>query len=460
MCVFRKFKLYKKTLNVFTWTILIILASIPVHPVFAAKKTKGIKEQKINLLQAIMLAVEKNPQIRESWLNYKITESDYKIKKSAYYPSIDITGNYTNSEIDYKNDGATNKTRTESLSPGVTVSYLLFDFGVREAEIREFKHKMQASGFDNNSTLQNLIYSVINSYYTLFSNEATLQSAIKNEEFSLAVYKAASLKYKLGLVPLTDKLQAETSHSESKLNRQKAENNLKITSAKFNYLLHLNPNHKLNLSKPNLKKVKNENLEKDVNKLMTTALKNRPEMLSALQSKKASLESLKASRRQRYPSISLNGSHSYINDLRRINNDYDKSSVGVNLTLPLFAGGSIYNDIAKSKHELSLIDTQIQDLEKEIKLDVWEAFQNFKTAKSTLTTARKLVKSAETTAKTTLGMYKNGKASILDVLEAKASAVNARQEFISSRHDVFTTRANLIRAVGKSNLGNFNLLIQ
>ena len=59
-----------------------------------------------------------------------------------------------------------------------------------------------------------------------------------------------------------------------------------------------------------------------------------------------------------------------------------------------------------------------------------------------------LVKSATETANTMLGRYKTGKASILDLLDAQSNLASAKYELISSQHNWFITRANLLKSIG------------
>ena len=55
-----------------------------------------------------------------------------------------------------------------------------------------------------------------------------------------------------------------------------------------------------------------------------------------------------------------------------------------------------------------------------------------------------------------LGRYKNGKSSILDLLNAQTELATARYEFISAQHNWFTTRANLLKVLGQMSIENLS----
>jgi len=408
-------------------------------------------EKKLTLFDVIDLSLTNNPQTKQAWLNVKIAEHDYKKQKAGYYPEVTATTTYGATEKDYKKD-TTDKSYSEYQNSSVSVSYLLYDFGEREALVKQYKYQLNAVGYDKNYTLQNLVYTVVDAYYGLFSSIANYKATKESEALSLQSFKAAKLKYKIGLAPLKDKLQAETAYSQSQLDKLKADNDVKLKRAKLNYLLNLGPSYKLNLAEPNLKITKQ--FDKKIEGLMEEALQKRPELLSKKQSQKAYLEKIKNAKRERYPSLSFTASQGYVDDLTKTNSNYDSSSVGLQLSMPLFGGFSTSNEIAKSKRQLDFVKSEINDLEQNIKYDVWESYQNFKTSGETYNTSKKLLKSAKETEKVTLGMYKNGKASMIDLLDAQSKLADAKTEFIESQHNWFVTRADLIRAIGSTDLNN------
>ncbi|MFC1659234.1 TolC family protein [Pseudomonadota bacterium] len=408
---------------------------------------KYFTKNQMSLVDIISFALEKNPQTRQAWLTTAISETDYKRSLAGYYPQVDLSGGYSASETDFETTGVEN-TSAESRSGDVSFSWLLFDFGEREADVKEFNYKLKSARFSENEAMQNLVYSVINSYYDLFSTVATEQAKREVETSSLEAFKAASLRYKLGLVPLTDKLQADTAYAKAQLARQKAENQVKIAKGNLNYLLNLSPNEALDIKMPDLTIDKNP-LDRDIEYLMDIAIKKRPELRAKMEDKLSITENIKKTKRQRYPSISLTGSYTKSDDLRGTSVDYNKSNVGLTATMPLFTGGDIKNQIAKSKRELDFVDSEIRDLKKEIELDVWKAYQNFETTKVIFKTSEKLLKNAIETEETTLGMYRNGKSSILDLLKSQSDLANAKEEFIFSQYSWFIARANLVRAIGE-----------
>ncbi|HSQ97946.1 MAG TPA: TolC family protein [Rickettsiales bacterium] len=441
----------KKKIKIFT-IIFCFLLNFNAN----AEEIKYQKTRVLTLIDILEMALENNPKVKEAWLNIDVSKYSYRTEFSDYFP--DITGeiDYSKTKSDYKNNTA--DARSEYVYPSINLSYLLFDFGGRESSINSFKYKLEATKFETNDYVQSFMYSVIEAYYNLFSSIASERAAKETESSSYEAFKAAKMRYKIGLAPLTDKLQAETSYMQEKLAREKAENEVKIKKAELNYLLNLTPTTELNLSAP-LLSIPNKDFTESIENLLERAVKNRPDLKAYYETKKAKKSEIYNAKSEWLPSISLTSSYGRINDMERNSHtDRDTYNVGVTATMPFFTGGSIYNNVAKTKSELKIIDTQINDLEKSIELDVWTAYQNFLTAKKTYITSESLLKSARETEKTMFGKYKNGKSSILDLLDAQSDLASARYEFISAQHNWFITRANLVKVLGEMSVEELSYL--
>ena len=417
--------------------------------------TNDKSKQELTLVDVLEIALKNNPKVKESWLNIDSAKYSYRSELSNYLPTVKGELSYDNSRNKY-NDKNTPTTKSDYLTPSISLSYLLFDFGGREADVLNFKYKLNAVKYESSSFMQNFIYQVTEAYYNLFSSLANKKASIESENSSHEAFKAATIRYDLGLVPLTDKLQAETSYIQKKLAREKAENTVKIKQANLNYLLNLSPNSEIDLKIP-LMNIPDDSFDENVANLIGIAIQNRPDLKSYYETKKAKKAEVWSNANDWLPTVSLNASYGERND--RIN-DINRTNynIGVNASMPFFTGGYIYNNVAKSRSELKIMNEKINDLEKDIELDVWTAYQNFITAKRTYITSETLLKNAIETEKTMLGRYKNGKASILDLLNTQTDLATARYEFINSQHNWFINKANLIRAIGSMSVEELKTL--
>ena len=77
------------------------------------------------------------------------------------------------------------------------------------------------------------------------------------------------------------------------------------------------------------------------------------------------------------------------------------------------------------------------------------AYQNYKTAQTVLKQTETLLKSATESERVTAGMYKVGRATMLDWQTAQSELLNAEQQNNSAKYDLFTKRAAVALAVGE-----------
>ncbi|MDR3290005.1 MAG: TolC family protein [Rickettsiales bacterium] len=429
----------------------------------AKKKKKKIIQKKDNgiiiynknvvsgmtLDEVLRIALENNPKVKQQFLNVDVAEANYGAGKSIYLPTINGNFGYNMGSKNFPNAALNlKKIDTGSWNAGVGLSYLLYDFGGRGADVDALENYLQASQYNLNTYVQEFIYNVIDAYYKTLSAIANEIAAVESEKSSLEAFNAAKTRYRVGLVALTDKLQAETSYNQSILTLENARNQTNLTKANLNYLLNLSPQNDVQLSLPDMD-AKDMDLPEIIEELVVVAINNRNDLKSLQKQQEAKEnEVYKNSVANRLPSIKLTGDYTIYNDLKSDIQSYNGYSIGIGASVPFYTGGLITNQAARSKAELQIVKEQVEDLKKNIELDVWNAEQNYKTAKKNFKTNIVILKSAKETEKNIFGRYKNGKSSMLDLLNAQSGLANAKYTYINAQYDLFIKKANLIRALG------------
>ena len=82
-------------------------------------------------------------------------------------------------------------------------------------------------------------------------------------------------------------------------------------------------------------------------------------------------------------------------------------------------------------------------------LDVFTAYQNYKTAQKVLTQTVTLLESATESERVTSGMYRAGRATMLDWQTAQSELLDAQKQHNAARYDLFTKRAAVALSVGE-----------
>jgi outer membrane protein len=154
------------------------------------------------------------------------------------------------------------------------------------------------------------------------------------------------------------------------------------------------------------------------------------------------------------PTLSLNGN--YAKNAQRdkfnfFNKDswYTISSVGVNLSIPIFNGFFTKSKIQQAQIELQKTENQIDALKLSIDNEVATAKNNFRSAISTLDFQKENMTLAERVYDQTKKKYEVGTGSQLEITNAQTDLKAAQTNYITALYDAIIAKTDFLKATGK-----------
>lgn len=411
----------------------------------------------IDVLQAVDMALCNNPQTRAVWANARAQAAQVGIAQGAYLPTLD--GKLAATRIDNSLSGVSTG---QQKSAALTLSWLLFDFGTRAANLESARQLLSAASATLDASVQSLFLSALQAYYNAQATRAALAAAQESEKASRESFVAAETRYKVGTGTPADRLQAQTAWSQATLNRIKAEGDLRNAQGVLANVMGLDANRPLALAElpagaPEAGSGSGSGsgesyaaAEQDVAALVAEARRRRPDLKAAEAQLKAAQAGIDAARGAGLPTVVLGAGQTW-QDAGGISGH--GNSLGLTLNLPLFSGfGTTYRVRAAQAQSESLA-AQRDQLSQQVALDVWRAYQSLTTAGQSLKTTADLQASAEQSERVALGRYKAGVGNILDVLNAQSALAAARQQRIQALLDWRVYRAALAQALGNLDIG-------
>ena len=112
--------------------------------------------------------------------------------------------------------------------PEVTLQYLIFDFGKREASVDSAKEEKLAAGADVIQVNQALAFRVASAYYQLVTAQERLQAAQDTLRTAQTTQDAAENRLNNGLATLPDVLNARAETSQAVFDEESADGDEKI----------------------------------------------------------------------------------------------------------------------------------------------------------------------------------------------------------------------------------------
>ena len=284
----------------------------------------------------------------------------------------------------------------------------------------------------------------------MLNADADVATATAVQQVSKTAKDMADTKYKAGVVAKADVLKADVTLASSELDLERAKNNREIAKGTLLAKLSFPADQDIKIADmPAEFGSTDEN--KSIDELIEIAREKRPDLLRASANKDSAWHRRNSAFLSNLPTISASGSLSWNNvpsDVYNAGQDEWSGSIGIRASMPIFAGFSnMYNVRSAQANYERAIEQERQTTDNAM-LDVFSAYQNYKTAQTVLKQTETLLASARETESVTASMYKVGKATMLDWQQALADLADAHKQNNAAKYDLFTKRAALALAIG------------
>ena len=389
----------------------------------------------MELNEVINIGLCRNPRTAAAYASLRSARFTKNSVYSEYLPSVSghVGANRSHTEHD-------DWTYTASLS----ASYLVFDFAQSLATYR-------AAGFDYDETIQNFIYSIIGSYYALLNADADVSAAQSALTVAQTAKDTADKKYSAGVVAKADVYKADTTLASSQLELERAKNNREIAKGTLLTILSFPADENIKIK--DMPALFGSDAESEtIDTLIKVAREKRPDLLKAKSQTNAAWHRRNSAFLKNLPSISVTGGVDVTD--KTVGGMFDNmsakvhGSVGISASMPIFTGFLNYYNARSASADWESTKYNEENISNEAMMDVFTAYQNYKTAKTVLKQSETLLKSATESERVTAGMYKVGRATMLDWQTAQSELVNARKQNNSAKYDLFIKRAAVALAIG------------
>lgn len=390
----------------------------------------------LTAVDAVDLALCNHPQTREVWAAARAQAALVGVAKAGWLPTLSGTAGTT--RFEYENNAYTRN------SAALTLSWLLYDFGQRSANVENAQQLLNAAAATQDATVQSLFLAALQAYYSAQATQAAVISAAEAERSARESYQAANARYAVGVATPADRLQAQTALSQATLNRIRAEGDARNALGALANALGFAAQQRIVLA--DLPAVPADAaFQKEVDALIAEAQIRRPDLKAAEAQLKAAEATVDLARAQGRPTISLGAGPSWQDSAGVITQG---GSVGLTLNVPIFSGFDTTYRVRSAAAQADVRAAQRDRIKNQIALDVWKAYQSLTTATQSLKTTADLVASAEQSERVALGRYKAGVGTVLDLLVAQSALASARLQRIQAQLDWNVYRATLAQSMG------------
>ena len=408
------------------------------------------KASPFTLAEIIDIALTSNPDTKASWANAREEAAVFGQSLQNYFVLASISGQYQ-MEKDRQFESNTMQQDTEFINRDMggilELSYILLDFGQTKYSSQAALETLFSADWSHNSVIQQTMKSVIDNFYNFLLEKQLLKAKEMDLVNAQVTLDSTKEKFKAGLADISDVVQATTSLLGQKLDLVDQEQSLHNAYTLLVDVMGYSADSRFEFQNFPDKLITFTPEKLDT--LIEKAIINRPDLQakeSIVKSKEASLNAAKASR---LPVVNANLDwgrqfHHY----PITGSGLTKYTASVSLSVPLFQGFFISNEIKKSRSQLT---ASLSDLKK-LRLSIEQEVSNYRTgvilSKKALEYAKEYLISAEEDYKVFLEKYRSGTTNIVDLISAQAAVSDARARQSKSEQQWYSAVADLTYSIG------------
>lgn len=419
----------------------------------------AVPAQAMSLSQAYQLALKHDPSIAVIEAQYAAEQQLGDQIVGSLKPNIALQGNYS---YDHLRTGGSPFSRLSttggagsqtykygSFGAGITLSQPLyrFDWSARKQQAKALDASADAAYVDRR---QALLLSVAQNYFSVLSAQQDLALATAEAKSIRESLEDTKKRYSVGVVPGIDlkEAQARDDLAQARLiSAREALNTARDLLQQSTGADGTTPLSKLTKN-TRLQALKLENLDS----LIAKARQHNLALQVARESVKVATAQLSTAKAALWPTVDAVASFNH-ND----NSDYDfgqrtdDARIGVQLSVPLYAGGINRSKVAQAQAELAVAKADLARQQSNLLRSIRQNFHQLQAAYAQANAFRIAVESARAARSATDNGYHAGTRTITDVLNARSAVVQAERNLSNSRYSLLLEWLRLQRQCGSLN---------
>lgn len=427
----------------------------------------------LTLDKAVNIALHRNTTLQKSINSIKSVESAYKAAWGGLLPSLNAQGTYGwNRSIQPGTSGRTysfqgitinlpatpsSSTDTYNYTAGVNASWTLFNGLSNIAAVSQSKKQLESAKLQLENLKQNIVFQTISLYYTVINNIQLLKVSEDNVKWNKQNLATIVEENKLGSVTLADVYAQQVQEGNAELALIQANNTLEISKSNLLYYLGLDvlSNYTFSDSLTDQEQnVLNSDLSSqfgNIDELVKKALISRDDYKSAELDFQSAQNGITMSEGNYFPRLSGSAGYNlFANQLDNLSKSRTYSA-GLTLSIPIFSGFSIDNQVQAAEVNAMNLHVTLDDLGRTIKQNIQQTYLNIQAAEKSLEVNKRNVVSAGENQKITQEKYTLGSGTLLNVLVANSNYTTAQTSLINAEFQYIVLNQQLKYYLGVLN---------
>jgi len=395
---------------------------------------------------ALVRAYQNNPQLNAQRASARATDEAVPQALSAYRPKVSATMSgglqYTN-ELTAVGTSRTFEGLNSPHAVGLTVNQTLYNGNQTANKVRSAEAQVFGAREALRLLEQTVLLSAATIYMDYLRDAAILEVQRSNTKVLELTLRQTRDRYSAGLVTPTDVAQSEAQLAAGKTQELAAEATLTTTRANFRRII---GNEPLNLQPAS---PVDRFLPATLREAINLALIENPNVTSAMYGVDVNFLTVKINEGALLPTISLQATvqrswQQTITQVRQFS-----ASTTAQASVPVYQGGAEYSLIRQSKETLEQQRLVLEQTRDQARADLVTAWGQLLAAKSQVAATQSQVEASEIAYLGTTKEAQVGQRTVIDILNAQQTLVNARLALVTAQHDRIVASYAVLSAIGR-----------
>jgi outer membrane protein len=342
---------------------------------------------------------------------------------------------------------------TNPWTAGFTGQQTLFN-GQRTAnQVRRAESQVSAARETLRMMEESLLLAAATIYMDVSRDTANLEVQQNNIRVLERTLRDTRNRFDAGQVTTTDVAQAEAQLAAGEASLHAAESTLMTTRANYRRIIGVDPAN-LAPAAP-VDRLSPNNL----NAAIAVGAAENPSVGAALYGVDVAQLQVKIAEGALLPTLALQGSVQQQNYPGILNPNLFVGSAMLNLTVPIYQGGTEYSAIRLDKETVGQQRLNVDQVRDQTRANVVQAWGQLQAAKAEIEAAIRQNEASERALNGVRNEAQAGQRTTLDVLNAEQALVNARVTLIVAQHDRVVASYSLLSAVGRLSAQELHLAV-
>lgn len=419
-------------------------------------QVEGSAQPTTTLREALVATYNTNPDLQGERAGQRANDENVPIARSQGLPALNSTGSISNSLYD---TGASVMSPTRRGSLGLDLSLPIYSGGSVRNSIRAAETRVDAGRANLRGAESEIFTRAVTAYVDVLRDEAIVRLNQQNARVLEVNLQATRDRFEVGDLTRTDVAQSEARLALAQSQLRTAE--ARLIGSRENYIRVIGVPPGVLAQPPAL-----PNLPQDVVTAEDAALTNNPNLEAVKKAREAARYDISVAKASRLPQVSVGVGGNYYDYLGSvssqarasgIDNNGFATTLGANVSLPLFQGGRPAALIRQAQAREAVAIENVTLTERGVIAQARSAYASYQSSLRVIESSRVAVNANRLSLEGVRAENSVGTRTILDILNAEQELLNSQVNYVTAERDAYVAGFSLLAAMGRAEANDLGL---